>query len=581
MSDLNPITYSVIINSLNEISAEIDDVMIQTARNVPVIMAHDFSVGITDGNANLVSSTQGLPIHLGSLDRTVETVVDSFDKLRPGDIVLCNDTYRNFNTHLPDFTMVHPVFAEDGAEPLLYVALRADQADIGAKDPVRSPVDTEEIYNEGLLIPPVKVVDNGERRQDVLDLIVRNSRAPILQRGDLSAMISAVQTGGDRATQLVEKFSAATVDQSTDRLLQTTEQRVREYVADLPDGTYTGECETDSNPGSGEPVRIAVTVTVDGEGVEFDFSDSDEQVHAPINNSIAVTYAAVMGIWFATMDFDLPFNAGCVSMIDIVAPEGLIVNPEFPHANGYSTVDCGQETMEAVLRALAKIIPGDATAGWARWVRPLLGGVDPRTDNPYRGVLTSVMGGSGAIEGRDGVNLLGGYGSLGGLVAEDPEMLEAMYPLTLERVELRTDSGGAGTWRGGLGVDVEVTPDDHEALFSVGGDFGVRSPPFGHRGGDAGQAARVYRKTPDGTERIERSWTNVTVGPEESYLQRSGSGGGVGPPTEREPARVRADVEDGYVSMEAARKVYGVALDDDLTIDHERTEELRTEDDDD
>jgi N-methylhydantoinase B len=580
MFNLNPITYSVVINSLNEVSAEIDDMMIQTARNIPVIMAHDFSVGITDGDADLVSSTQGLPIHLGSLDKTVETATSDFDELRPGDIILCNDTYRNFNTHLPDFTMVHPVFADDRADPLLYVALRADQADIGAKDPVRSPVDTKEIYNEGLLIPPVKVVDGGERRQDILDLIVRNSRAPILQRGDLSAMISAVQTGRDRASELVEKVGAATVNQATDRLLRTTEQRVREYVADLPDGAYSGECETDSNPDTGEPVRIAVTITVDGEHVEFDFSDSDEQVDAPINNSIAVTYAAVMGIWFATMDFDLPFNAGCVSMIDIMAPEGLIVNPEFPRANGYSTVDCGQETMEAVLRALAKVIPEETTAGWARWVRPLLGGVDPRTSNPYRGVLTSVMGGSGAIEGRDGVNLLGGYGSLGGLVAEDPEMLEAMYPLTLERIELRTDSGGAGRWRGGLGVDIEVTPDDHEALFSVGGDFGGRSPPFGHRGGEAGQAARVYRRTPDGTEQIERSWMNVTVGPDESYLQKSGSGGGVGPPTEREPARVRADVENEYVSREAAREVYGVSLHDDLTVDPERTAELREEGDD-
>lgn len=580
-ASLDPVTHSVITNALDEIAAEMDEIVVRTARNLPIVLAHDFSVGLTDGEGRLIGGTQGIPVHLGSIDMTVQKVIELVPEIRPGDVVLTNDPYRAANTHMPDFTMVSPVYGPGVTDPdpdegpVLYMALRADQADIGAKDPVRSPVDTEEAYNDGLIVPPVKVVRDGEVVDDVIGLITRNSRVEKVQRGDLSSMIGAIRKGEERSVELLERYGVDTVRASTGRLLSTTEEKVREYVADLPDGTYHGHSQTDASPKSDDPVHIRVAVTVDGEEVTFDFEGSSEQIRAPINNTIGVTHSAVNSAWFVTMGLDIPFNAGCVDVVDVHAPMGSIVNPEFPYATGYSTVDCVQETMEACLDALTEVNPENAPAGWSRWVRPMTSGTFPDSGEEYRGAVSSVMGGGGAVWGRDGMNAIGGIILLGGFVGIDPEMFEAMYPMSIEEMDLRTDSGGAGRWRGGLGPTVAIAPDGHESIFSVGGDFGRASPPHGHLGGRDGDSVRVFHERASGErEELERSWTNLYI-TDGRYVQESGGGGGVGDPHERDPEKVRRDVKDGYVSREAAREEYGVVLTDDLGIDREATGDLR------
>jgi len=537
-----------------------ENIIVQSARNIPVVLSQDFSVAITDPEGNLVSATQGIPVHLGGVDVTVKRVLEEVGTIRTDEVVLTNDPFKAANTHMPDFTMITPVSGTGGTETVLYLAVRVDQADIGAKDPTRSPTDTKIAYNEGLLIPPVKVVKGGEVQTDIIDLIVRNSRVPDTQRGDVSAMVGAIQKGKERMAGLIDRYDEETIGQSANRIIDRTREKTEAYVAELPDGTYRGESRTDSNPDTETPVEIVVTVEIDGTDVTFDFTGTDEQLEAPINNTIGVTHAAVNSAWFAVLDVGMPFNHGCIGMLDLVAPEGTIVNPDFPSATGYSTVDCMQETMEACLDALAGVDPENVPAGWSRWVRPFISGKRPDTREEYRGTLTSIMGGSGAIWGQDGANSMGGIILLAGLVGMDPESYEAMYPMRIHEMELRTDSGGPGRWRGGLGPTVVVSPQEHESMFSVGGDFGQTSPPAGRSGGNPGESTRVLVERDDETTELDRSWLNLYLSDGDAYVQRSGGGGGVGNPFKRNPEEVLIDVEDEYVSTSAAREQYGVAI---------------------
>lgn len=576
MRQADPIHHAVVSNALREISAEMKHVVVQTARNPVVSYGQDFSIGITDAPGDLVVSADGLGVHLGSLDMSVRAMRDAVTDVAPGDVVLTNDSYEGANTHMPDFTMTRPVFGGDG--PVAWLALRLDQADVGAKDPVRNPSDTAEIFNEGIRIPPIRVVEGGEKRSDLLDLLAKNTRLPETVRGDVDCMLGTLRTGAERLNELLDDHGSARVTDTMSRLLSATERRTRERVRTLPDGTYHGDALTDSNPATDEPVRVAAEITVDGDGVTVDLSESDEQVEAPINNTLAVTHSGVNLAWHLVFGAGGQFNAGSVAMVDVVAPSGLIVNAEFPRATSYGPTDGMQLVTKACYEVFADLAPRDASAEWSHLVRPLLGGTDPRSGSDYRGVVTEVLGGSGALWGQDGANCLGPITLLGGLSSHDPERMEASYPLHFHEVELRTDSGGSGRWRGGLGPTVSVSAVDHEALFSVGGDFGRDRPPRGLRGGNAGDAVQVFVEGDDGRDAVDRSWRDLHVGPGERYVQLSGGGGGMGDPHERPVERVRRDVRDGYVSVAAARDEYGVVLDPEtLAVDEDATSELRAE----
>lgn len=578
MNDVDPVTYSVIINSFEEIASEMEEIIVNTARNIPVVLARDFSIGVADSKGDLISSAQGVPIHLGGIDLTVKAVINEVNDFNPGDIILTNDPYDMCNTHLPDFTMVMPIFASKSSNPLLYLILRADQADVGAKDPIRSPVDTKELYNEGLIIPPVKIVEEYSNQNRIFEFITKNSRTPEIQRGDLQSMISALRSGEQRAKNLIEKYGEDRIQLSTEHLLSTTAKEVTDKIRNMEDGVYYGESQTDTNPDTNEPVHIRVKATIDDDRIEFDFSESDKQLDAPINNTLGVTHAAVKSLWYAILDTEMSFNSGCVSMIEIKAPKGTIVNPEFPHAIGYSTVDCAQETSEACLYAFQEINPSESPAGPSRWVRPFFSGQNPDTDDQYRGMITSVMGGGSAMKGRDGVNGIGKTSSLGTLVADDPEEFEAMYPFHIQEMDFQTDSGGSGKWRGGLGPKVVLSPDKHTAMISVGGDFGQKRPPKGHLGGLEGNPAHIYIEAGDEEYELEGSWRNIDLSHNELYIQESSGGGGVGKPYKRDPEKVRRDVENGYVSLEAAKDEYRVAIDpESLQVDEEATNKIREE----
>jgi N-methylhydantoinase B len=266
-------------------------------------------------------------------------------------------------------------------------------------------------------------------------------------------------------------------------------------------------------------------------------------------------------------------------MVDVVAPEGLVVNPTFPAGTAYATITSYQETVEACWDALSDPAPRATPAGYARMVRPVMSGYDPDSVDAYSQLQLNVMGGGGAIWGRDGPQSVAGTVGFRGGTAIDPEVQEQSFPYRIHSTELRTDSGGAGRWRGGLGPTVELSPLGHEAVFSVGGDFGRSVRPSGHLGGEAGDPPSVSVERGDGTtEDVPHAFVNLDISPDDTYVQQSGGGGGVGDPHERNPEAVRRDVRNGYVSLTAARESYGVVLDPEtLEVDRERTASLREE----
>lgn len=577
MTEVDSITYSIVTNSLRETCSEVAETLLRTARSHAINIAHDFSVAVMDSSAKLVIGDEGIAVHLGSVDMTVQAMVDAMDSIKPGDVLITNDPYEGRNTHMADFTIAHPIFvSDDDQNPIAWIAVRAHQADIGAVDPVSMPTSSTDIYDEGVRIPPTKIVDNGQRQDQLLDLIAKNSRMEATQRGDLLAMLGAVRKGERRIRELADTHGADVVDASMSRFLNTTAAQVQDFIRELPNGTYYGESRSDANPNDESAVRVVAEVTVDGDKISFDFSDSDEQIDAATNNTLATTFAAVNSTWFTMLDLDVPLNAGSFEHLEVTAPEGLVVNPSFPCATSYATVDFMQETMEACWKALSEIEPKNLCGGWSRWVRCYVTGRNPVNGEQYMGSTTVVMGGAGATWGMDGANLVGGPILLGGLSATDPEMMEALEPLRVNRLEIRTDSGGAGRWRGGLGITVEISPINHDALFSLGGDFGQDTPPWGLLGGDTGDSVQVKVLKDDEAEKVPRSWVNITVGDGETYQQKSGGGGGMGDSFERDPEAVQQDVRNGYVSRKAAREEYGVIFQgDSLTIDYEATRSQR------
>lgn len=576
-TSIDPTTKAVITNSLQSACGEVADVLIRTARNPAFSTGHDFSVAITDSETNLVTGEEGLPIHLAAIDECVGAMAHHIDYYQDGDVIVTNDPYDGWNSHMSDFTMSKPVYGNDTNDPVVWLSVRAHQSDVGATDPVSMPTTSTEIFQEGIRIPPTRIVKGGERQTELINLITKNSRVESMMRGDVLAMLGAMEKGTELVHQLLDRYDPSTVRASILELLHTTEASMIDYIEELPDGTYRGKSQADTNPDTRQPVEFVVDLTVDGDAVTFDFSESDEQLAASTNNSLGITYACTRIAWFTVGGFDFPMNAGAFEMVDIVAPKGLVVNPEFPTGTGYATVSFAQETIEACWNALAGVRPENVPGGHGRWVRPIASGNDPQSGKQYAQYHLFVLPGAGAVRGQDGANRLGGSTLLGGLCETDPEMQESLLPFHIHEVDLRTDSGGAGAWRGGLGCTVKIAPVDHTSLFSIGGDFGQSNPPNGILGGQDGEPAAISIERSDGSvEEIPHSFVDVPVEDGERYIQRSAGGGGVGDPMRRDPERVREDVKHGYVSVEAAAEMYGVAIDGEtLAIDDEETDRLR------
>jgi N-methylhydantoinase B len=550
---LDPIRFEVIRNALVEATEEMAVTLRRSAYSTNIKTRADFSCAFFDRELRAVAQAFTQPVHLGSMSESVPRAVRDYgpENLGPGDALLTNLPYP-CGAHLNDITLIAPVHHR--GELFGYLANLAHHVDVGGGAPA-SIGTFREVYQEGVIIPPVRLVRGGEIVADVFKLLLAQIRSRRETAGDFRAQVAANTTGARRLVALLDRQGPAAVDVAMGELLAYTERRTRAAVARLPQGVFTAEGSLDNDGFTDRPVRLRARVVIDGEGILFDLTGSDPQRRAPVNSTYAQTFSACAYVLKCLIDPDIPVNAGLYRLVSVVAPAGTVVHctPPAPVVGGWET---HARLTDVILRALAPALPECVPAGTkAMMCHAGFGGVDPRSGEYYC-FLETLAGGYGGRAGRDGPDAVQVHGQ--NTENAPIEETELNYPVRITRYELVEDSGGAGKWRGGLGLRRDYLFPDHAATFTVLADRD-REGPWGLFGGQPGRRAE-YTLNPDGEARRLGSKVTLELQPGDVVSYRTCGGGGYGRPEERDPELVLRDVREGKVSLQTAREVYGVAI---------------------
>ena len=545
-ADADPITLAVVEHRLESIAQEMTEAMLRTAMSQILNSSRDFSTAILDGDCQLVAQGEGIPVHISALPVAGAAVRDYFgDDIHEGDLFILNDPYFG-GSHLPDITIIRPVFHE--GRLLFYGVNRAHHSDVGGGTHGGYNPGANEIFQEGLRIPPLRLYDRGAPRNDLLQMMAANVRQSENFLGDLNAQIGSVMLAARRIGDLLSEYGADRLMAVVAEILNATERQVRQFVSGWPDGVYHGESFVDDDGFDSKLVPIRATVTIAGDSMTIDLSESSPQVEGFINSAYANTrslaHAAIM--YLAPMD--VARNEGSMRPVQIIAPRGLVVNANPPAPVCMSTNHCAEEVVEAVFKALAPAIPGAVSAGFSRRLRYAITGKDPRTGRQFIWHFFLARGGGGASEGFDGWSNVGEINVAGGIRSPSIEVTEERFPLFVRRHELRPDSGGVGQWRGGLGAVCDLVYEgEGPALLNTAGD-GIVVPPFGLFGATDG-LPHHYKITSNVAERVLRSKeVGVVVNPGDHIICLSSGGGGYGSPNERDQSATTRDLRNGYVT---------------------------------
>jgi len=573
MSDgtLDAVTLALVQNRLDHITKQMGWVMTRTARSPIFNHAHDFSCYLTDRTGTIVAQADGIPIHTGGGGFAARALIAAFgDTIVEEDAYLLSDPYVAGGNHLPDWVILRPVFCD--GKLTAFSCIRAHQSDIGGGAAGTYNPEAEEIFHEGIRLPPLKLVDRGEIREDVWKLLMINCRTPHYLDGDLRAMLGATRIGAEQVAEHLTELGVAQGLAYMDGILDHADKRLRAAIADLPDGTYRGEDRFDNDCFEPMDIPIKAAVTVNGDAMTIDFTGSHEQIRGFKNSSFANTYSSVYMALSAFFDPAIPRNEGTYRNVEIVAPEGTIVNPRPPAPMTMNTVFPACEIIHAVWRALSKADPDRSCAGWGKNAFPITSGLgeDGNTFVMYHWFGSS---GGGAVDGRDGFPQQGGLNSLCGLRIPNAESFEQLFPIRFVRQELRRDAAGAGKFRGGAGGDYAV--DIFAPVqYAFRGEGYSMSTGFGMDGGGDGAMGSMKVTPEDGDAMIPPTYGVRHIAPSRLEMLAPG-GGGWGDPYERDPALVLGDVKDGIVSPEKALAEYGVVLKDGA-VDLAATEQRRT-----
>ncbi|WP_228546381.1 hydantoinase B/oxoprolinase family protein [Halegenticoccus tardaugens] len=572
--DIDPATVEVVRNYLTSAATEMQRTLIRTAYNTIVYEILDFGISVYDADLNLIADSPGLALFLGANDYGLKKGVEHVgeENLDPGDVVLLNYPYWS-GTHTLDVLVFAPVFDEAGEELLGYTTCRAHWLDLGAKDS-GYVLDSTDVHQEGLIFPGTKVYKQGEPDEEILELIRYNSRIPDKVMGDLNAQIAAINTGKQRIRELHERYGTETVDTAVKEILDHGERTATEAVSELPDGTWSAVDYADGTPSndrdSDDLIRLEAEVTIDGEEFSVDFSGSADEVNEPLNIPFGMTETIAKLCFKSITTPDEDSNEGQYEPLSVVAPEGNIFHATYPAPT--FTIWTGIVGIDVVYKALAKAVPDMIPAASGGDLCDIMVfGENPETGQQFVEALNEGVG-WGAAPNHDGANALMHISET--MVQNVPiEVYENKAPLEISELKLRQDSGGAGKYRGGLGIQ-----RDYEFTHSVGALSIVQKTKTDNWGLDCGEpGARNAVVLYPGTEKEE--WTGMmreTFAAGEGLSNRSGGGAGRGNPFERDPEAVREDVIDEYVSREAAREEYGVAITEDGEIDESETESLRS-----
>ncbi|MBM3676354.1 MAG: hydantoinase B/oxoprolinase family protein [Actinobacteria bacterium] len=538
---VDPVTVEVIRNALGSIARQMNNNLARSAYTPIIYEMKDCSVGVFDAKARLLGQSPGLPMFLGNLEMGIVATTEHFggtEVYRPGDVYAVNDPFL-VGSHLNDVVVFSPIFF--GGALIGFGATKAHWLDIGAKDAGR-PVDTTEIFQEGYRLGPTHLYRGGEPVEEMIDLLLRNSRLPRSVWGDLHAQITACRTGEQRLVALYERFGSTVMEEATASIFAQCEELDRAVVAAIPDGVYRAEGAMDSDGPGGHPVRVAVAVTVGGDEMTVDLTGSSGPTPHSVNSPLPGTVAGARLAFKCLVNPDVPVTAGTFRNLRVVAPEDTVFNARPPRATLHYYPPLGL-MIDLVIQALAPALPTGVVAGQpADPMNVTITGYREDGSRYVTGDATAV--GWGAHASGDGANGLINYGA-GDLKNYPVEVIEARYPLRVHRYGLREGSGGAGHHRGGLGIVREYEFLGEETELTLWLERSTM-PAWGLFGGAPG-APTAGEVEIDGTI-TPVTKVNALRMPRGGRVRIfTGGGGGYGPPNERPPELVAADIADGYV----------------------------------
>ncbi len=572
---IDPIKVSVIDNRLDAISKEIGQTMLRTSRSPIFSEARDFVTGIFDQQLRLVAQTAYIPVLMGALPYAVKSIASKFEgDIEAGDIFILNDPYHG-NNHPPDITIAKPVFYD--GEICFWSVCKGHHADVGGGGVAGYNPGAQSIWEECIRIPPTKLYMAGKLNQALLDTILLNVHLPFLVEGDLHCEVGACTKGERSLTALLDKYGIDMINAAIDQIFDASERQMRAILAEVPNGNFTAERLIDHDGiEKDKMIKVRVTLQVEDEDITFDFTGSDSQARGYVNSTIPNTASSAFLALFMSIGSEVRFNEGALRALHVIAPPGTVVNAAEPAPVTGCTIASAQAIIESVWLALSQTVPEKVDACWARWCAPASMGFNPRTGRPFGDIHFMSKGGAGASYGLDGWDHLGTVVCAGGLRAPDPELHELVNPYTVLQYEYWPDSAGAGEWRGGMGTIYRWKIEaDGIAVANFGGGNRSETVPFGLQGGHEAPPHQLY---------LHKSGELINVDTESFYNYDTGDvfevyesgGGGYGEPKRRSVEKVRADVQNGVVSIEKAREDYGVVIDArSLEVDQAATQELR------
>ena len=552
---IDPIRLEVIRNALVAASEEMSITIWRTSRSTVVREILDFSTAVFDAQGNNIAQSARIPVHLNSMSDCLRTILDRFiplEEWQDGDVIVTNDPYSG-GQHLSDIQTFRPVFV-DGRRVAI-VGTLCHHVDVGGGAAGSFFAAATEVFQEGIRIPPLRLAEKGVLNRGVFEMLLHNVRQPDETRGDLNAQIAALGIGERAVARMARKYGAEALTAAMAAILDGSEKMMRAGLAALPDGEASFVELVDDDGQSDKPIRLEVKITKKGEAITLDFAGSSPQVSGPVNNTPAMTCSAVYYALLAALGGDIPANSGCYRPVTVKLTEGSIVNASFP-APVAGRMVVNHRIAIAVFGALAEIAPTRIPAAY--YAISYVYALQTRTPQGKGRVYFDIeVGGWGGHAGGDGASALscGLHNNTNAPI----EMVEAKYPVTFMRYGLIPDSGGAGEFRGGLGLVREWRLDADMGTLSAHFER-FRFPPHGVHGGGPGSLSSMTVTHPDGSRTALRSKiSGIPLKQGDVVTVATSGGGGFGDPAKRDPARIAHDLAEGLVTPEQAARLYGAA----------------------
>ncbi|HEX4950879.1 MAG TPA: hydantoinase B/oxoprolinase family protein [Blastocatellia bacterium] len=515
---MDSITLEIFKSLYTSVAEEMGASLRRTAFSPNIKERRDYSCAVFDRRGNIIAQGDHMPVHLGSMPMSVRAAIDRCE-LHPGDVIILNDPYAG-GTHLPDVTLVAPVFDATKTQLWFYVANRAHHADIGGATP-GSMGKANEIYQEGLRIPPLHLVHRDKLNAEFMNLFLANVRVNEERNGDLTAQLGALRVGAERLREIVARYGFKECDAYAQHLIDYTARMMRRTIAELPDGVYAAEDWLDDDGETQDPVRLVVTITIRGERATIDFTGSAPQVRGPLNAVAAITISATYYVFRCLIPAAVPASAGVLEPLEIITPSGTIINavPPAPVAGG--NVETSQRIVDVLLKALSQAAPHLIPAASQGTMNNLtIGGWDAARQREFA-YYETVAGGMGARPTAAGLSAV--HTHMTNSLNTPVEALEYAYPLRVRRYAIRRDSGGAGQHRGGDGVirEVELLTDAQVTLLSDR----RKIAPYGLAGGEAGQQGTAELVSSGQHEQLPGKFSRAAKAGDRIVIQTPGGGG--------------------------------------------------------